>query len=78
MQKIIVHIKDQKKLAFTKELLKSFSFLEVEEINVKAGSKKKAPKTRQQELVNAFKEVKSSLEGKRKLKSFEKLLKELS
>ena len=78
MEKIIVHIKNQKKSAFTKELLRSFDFLEVEEIKTKADPEKKLSKSRQKELVNAFKEVKDSLEGRRKLKSFEELLKELS
>lgn len=77
MEKIIVHIKNQRKAAFTKELLRSFDFLEVEEIKSTAVPEKKLSKNRQKELVNAFKEVKDSLDGKRKLKSFEQLLKEL-
>ena len=78
MEKIIVHIKNQRKAAFTKELLRSFDFLEVEEIKSNVDPEKKLSKSRQKELMNAFKEVKDSLDGKRKLKSFEQLLKELS
>lgn len=78
MEKIIVHIKNQKKAAFTKELLRSFDFLEVEEIKPAAPPEKKISKSRQKELVNAFKEVKDSVDGKRKLKPFEELLKKLS
>ena len=78
MEKIIVYIRNKRKAAFTKELLRSFDFLEIEEIKANSAPEKKLSKSRQRELVNAFKEVKYSLEGKRKLKSFEQLLKELS
>ena len=78
MEKIIVYIRNKRKAAFTKELLRSFDFLEIEEIKVETPLEKKISKSRQKELINAFKEVKDSLEGKRKLKSFEQLLKELS
>jgi len=62
METLIVKIKNKDKVAFTKELLSSFSFLEIE------GEKKKLGITakRKQALVQGFKELKLVEEGKLK------------
>lgn len=76
METLIVKIKKQNKAAFTKELLKSFDFLEVkEEKNIlpKPGLSKKRKAT----LTKAFKEMKLVEQGKLKAKSGADLLKEL-
>ena len=69
-------IKKQDKAAFTKELLKSFAFLEVREqknILPKSGMSEK----RKAALSQAFKETKLVEQGKLKAKSRADLLKEL-
>ena len=76
METLIVKIKKQNKAAFTKELLKSFDFLEVKEdksIVVKPGLSKK----RKTALAQGFKEMKLVEQGKLKIKSGADLLKEL-
>jgi hypothetical protein len=76
METLIVKIKKQNKAAFTKELLKSFDFLEVKEeksIVIKPGLSKK----RKAALAQGFKEMKLVEQGKLKIKSGADLLKEL-
>ncbi|MBC7424757.1 MAG: hypothetical protein H7334_15055 [Ferruginibacter sp.] len=73
METLIVKIKNKDKVAFTKELLSSFSFLEIE------GEKKKPGITakRKHALVQGFKELKLVEEGKLKGLTATDLLKKL-
>ena len=76
METLIVKIKKQNKAAFTKELLKSFDFLEV------TPGKKSKPALqistkRKAALTKGFKELKLAEEGKLKGKPATDLLKEL-
>ena len=76
METIIVKIMKDNKVAFTKELLQSFDFLEIQdEKNVlqKTGLSKK----RKRALEQGFKELKLVEEGKLKVKSGADVLKEL-
>jgi hypothetical protein len=76
METLIVKIKNRNKAAFTKELLKSFDFLEVkEEKNILV--KPELSKKRKTALIQAFKEMKLVEQGKLKAKSATDLLKEL-
>jgi hypothetical protein len=63
MQTLIVKIKNEKKVAFTKELLKSFSFLEIEE-NKPIKNKSAISTKRKNALVQGFKELKMVEGGK--------------
>ncbi len=73
METLIVKIKNKNKVAFTKELLGSFSFLEIENNKKEAGSSAK----RKNALLNGFKELKLVEEGKLKAKPAIELLKKL-
>ena len=62
METLIIKIKNKNKVAFTKELLGSFSFLKIE-------NEKKAPglsSKRKTALIQGFKELKMVNEGKLK------------
>jgi hypothetical protein len=76
METLIVKIKNKNKAAFTKELLKSFDFLEVT-----PGKKNVPPLSistkRKAALTKGFKELKLAEEGKLKGKPAADLLKEL-
>ncbi len=76
METLIVKINKQNKAAFTKELLKSFDFLEVT-----AGNNKQQPNgisvKRKSALKKGFKELQLAEAGKLKVKSASRLLKEL-
>lgn len=76
METLIVKIKNQNKVAFTKELLKSFSFLEIEE-NKTEKKKSGISKLRKAALVKGFQELKMVEEGKIKTTDGFKFLKEL-
>ena len=73
METLIVKIKNKNKIAFTKELLSSFSFLEIEK------EKKKEDNTtkRKKALLQGLKELKLVEDGKLKAKPATELLKEL-
>ena len=73
METLIVKIKNKDKVAFTKELLNSFSFLEIEGKIKKPGITAK----RKQALVQGFKELKLIEEGKLKGTPATDLLKKL-
>jgi hypothetical protein len=76
METLIVKIKKQNKAAFTKELLKSFDFLEVTP-EKKSKTNPSISTNRQKALTQGFKEVKLAEAGKLKVKSASDLLKEL-
>ena len=76
METIIVKIKKESKAAFTKELLKSFDFLEIQE-EKKAVHPPAISKKRKTALVQGFKEMKLVEEGKLKAQSGADLLNEL-
>jgi hypothetical protein len=76
METLIVKIKNQNKVAFTKELLKSFNFLDVKEEANKT-VKKGISKKRKDSLIQGFKEMKLVETKKLKAKSATALLKEL-
>jgi len=73
METLIVKIKNKNKVAFTKELLSSFSFLEIEQEKKKPGTSAK----RKQALIQGFKELKLVEDGKLKAKPATELLKQL-
>ena len=73
METLIIKIKNKNKVAFTKELLGSFSFLEIEKEKKAQGVSAK----RKQALVQGFKELKLVEEGKLKAKPASELLKKL-
>ncbi|MBX9784265.1 MAG: hypothetical protein K2X48_13325 [Chitinophagaceae bacterium] len=73
----IVRVKKKNKVSFTETLLKSFDFLEVEKGKPKTAKGKTISEKKEAELVNAFKEVKLHMEGKKKLKTASEFLKEL-
>ncbi len=73
METLIVKIKNKDKVAFTKELLNSFSFLEIEKEKKKPSVNAK----RKQALVQGFKELKLVEEGKLKGKPATELLMKL-
>ncbi|MBL7701017.1 MAG: hypothetical protein JNM14_02105 [Ferruginibacter sp.] len=77
METLIVKIKRQNKAAFTKELLKSFDFLEV---TTESENKRSSPVStkRKAALLKGFKELKLVETGKLKAKSATDLLKELN
>ena len=73
METLIVKIKNKNKIAFTKELLSSFSFLEIEkEKKIQQLSAK-----RKQALVKGFKELKLVEEGKLKGKPASEIFKKI-
>lgn len=72
METLVVAIKKTSKTAFTKELLKSFDFLEVREQRKIASTK---ITNRKRALMQAFKEVKLAEKGKLNLKSWDEVLK---
>lgn len=74
METLIVTIKKQNKAAFTKELLKSFDFLEVK---TEKKNKTSPSSNRKAALAQGFKELKLIEQGKLKVKSANVLLKEL-
>lgn len=76
METLIVKIKKQNKSAFTKELLKSFDFLEVTPEKKIKSALSITPK-RKAALTKGFKELKLVEEGKLKGKPAADLLKEL-
>jgi hypothetical protein len=76
METLIVKIKKQNKAAFTKELLKSFDFLEVTPGTKVKSTLSISPK-RKAALTKGFKELKLAEEGKLKAKPAGDLLKEL-
>ena len=76
METLIVKIKKQNKAAFTKELLKSFDFLDVTSEKKNSTSLSISPK-RKAALTKGFKELKLVEEGKLKGKPAADLLKEL-
>ena len=76
METLIVKIKKQNKAAFTKELLRSFDFLEIKE-QKEVVSKPALSKKRKAALVQGFKEMKMVEQGKLKPKAAAELLKEL-
>ncbi len=75
MEQIIIKIKDKKKIAFLKQLLKQMDFIEV----VDSSAKKR--KSRKKEILDGIEEsveqVKLHLEGKIKLRPLHELLDEL-
>jgi hypothetical protein len=73
----IVKVKNRNKVSFTETLLKSFDFLEVVKEKPAAKTRKSASKQARKDLVEAFKEVKLHMQGKKKLKTAEDFLKEL-
>jgi hypothetical protein len=73
METLIVRIKQKNKSSFTKELLRSFNFLEVKEEKKFTAAEKKMIKN----LSLAFKDVELSIAGKKKLKTLEEVLDEL-
>jgi hypothetical protein len=73
MEQLVVQIKKKNKLAFIKEILKAFDYVEVlEPSNLSAKEKKWL-----QELSGAVTEVSRHKQGKGKLKSAKALLHEL-
>ena len=76
METLIVKIKKQNKAAFTKELLKSFDFLEVTPDKKSSSSLSISP-NRKAALTKGFKELKLAEAGKLKGKLAVDLLKEL-
>ncbi|MEP7255103.1 MAG: hypothetical protein ABI666_04960 [Ferruginibacter sp.] len=76
METLIVKIKKQSKAAFTKELLKSFEFLDVTSEKKSRPVMSISPK-RKAALTKGFKELKLIEEGKLKGKPAADLLKEL-
>ena len=76
METLIVKIKKQNKAAFTKELLKSFDFLEVTHEKKSTSPLSISPK-RKAALTKGFKELKLAEEGKLKVKPAVGLLKEM-
>ena len=76
METLVVTIKRKNKSAFTKELLKSFSFLEVR-VEKKMATTKKINTNRKKDLIQAMAEVKLSEEGKLKLKPWDEAVKKL-
>ncbi len=78
METLVVTIKRKNKAAFTKELLKSFDFLEVRKEKKLASVKKiKKENYLRKSLIQAFKEVKLAEEGKLHLKSWDEVIKQL-
>ncbi len=73
METLIIKIKNKNKVAFTKELLSSFNFLEIENDKKKTGIDTK----RKQALIKGFKELKLVQEGKLKAMPASVLLKKL-
>ena len=73
METLVVTIKRKNKAAFTKELLGSFSFLEIE----KEKKKPIVSAKRKQALIKGFKELKLVEEGKLKGKPASAILKKL-
>lgn len=73
----VVKVKNKQKVAFTEMLLNSFEFLEVKKEAATTTKKGAISKKREAELLNAFKDVKEALSGKKKLKSADQFLKEL-
>lgn len=73
METLIVKIKNKNKIAFTKELLSSFSFLEIE----KEKKIQRLSAKRKQALIKGFKELKLVEEGKLKGKPASELLKKI-
>lgn len=76
METLIVKIKKQNKAAFTKELLKSFDFLEVTPVKKNTSPISISPK-RKAALTSGFKELKLAEEGKLRGKSAADLLNEM-
>ena len=76
METLIVKIKKKNKAAFTKELLKSFDFLDVTSPKKSSTGLSISPK-RKAALMKGFKELKLVEEGKLKGKPAADLLKEL-
>ena len=76
METLVVTIKRKNKAAFTKELLKSFDFLEVRE-EKKSAPVKNINAKRRKALILAFKEVKLAEEGKLRLQSWDEAVKKL-
>jgi hypothetical protein len=74
MTEILVRIKNKRKVSFIKELLQSFSFVELKEMEKEfsPGDKKLL-----RGLKQSFKEVKLHQQGKLKLKTFQQLIDEL-
>ena len=73
METLIVRIKRKNKSAFTKELLKSFDFLDVKEEKNFTAIEKKLIKN----FSSAFKDIELGVSGKKKLKTLEEVLDEL-
>lgn len=73
METLIVKIKNKNKIAFTKELLSAFSFLEIE----KEKKIQRLSAKRKQALIKGFKELKLVEEGKLKGKPASELLKKI-
>jgi len=73
MEILMVTIKRKNKAAFTKELLKSFDFLEVREEKKFTETEKKIIKN----LSEAFTDVKESIRGNKKLKTLQTVIDEL-
>lgn len=76
METLVITIKRKNKAAFTKELLKSFDFLEVRE-EKKSAPVKNINAKRRKALILAFKEVKLAEEGKLRLQSWDEVVKKL-
>ena len=73
METLIVKIKNKSKTSFTKELLRSFNFLEVKEEKNFTEKEKRMIKN----LTGAFQDVELSIAGKKKLKTLEEAINEL-
>ena len=74
METLVVTIKKKNKAAYTKELLKSFDFLEVKEEKKTISSKNT---NRRKALLQALGEGKLVEEGKLRLKNWDKVVKKL-
>ena len=73
MEQLVLHIKNKSKLAFIRELLEAFDYVEVLEPSSLSAKEKKWLS----ELEEAVKEVKDNKQGKNNLKSAKALLDEL-
>jgi cephalosporin-C deacetylase-like acetyl esterase len=74
MTEILVRIKNRRKVSFIKELLRSFSYVELKDFEKEfTPAEKKVLKG----LKQSFKEVKLAEQGKIKLKTLQQLLDEL-
>jgi hypothetical protein len=74
MTEILIHIKNRRKVSFIKELLGSFNYVELKELEKEFNP---AEKRMIRGLKQSFKEIKLHEQGKIKLKPLQELLDEL-